>query len=585
METPSGEQKKDMQKQLRTQPEKPIDNESSSEDDNVEELSNIESEEEAYDIVEDVEQSTESEEEGPAHASTQKTISLASNESFSEEDNIDELSAIESEEETYDVVENIEQQAESEEKAGHASMRGTKSLASRFMYSANYFKWSVTPPTEEETEADKVPDYESEVLSDAKNMDTPMDVWSLLFTDEMLSKIVKYTNAEMGRKRKTCKGKLLFQLLDINLEELKALIGIFYFCGLKKENSTNVKKLWKPDHETPIYRSTMTQIRFEYLMALLQFDDKSTRQERRQSDRLAPIRDLWDSFISNCTKYYSPGKNVTIGEQVVSFQGKCSFRVKMGPYHEQLGLRIVMMNDSDTYYMINAIPHVGKDDKRPQKSMPSYYVRKLSEPIYDSHRNITCNKRFTSVPLVQSMKNKCSLSMVGTIRAKEKEIPLEIKKFTEINDSRFLYADNVTLLSYCPKQNKIILVLSSSSLHKRGDAVVEKEQQIIEFYNSTKGGTDRFDQLCHEYSTARKSHRWVMKLFYAMLDQSFTNSYILHNLNKKNNTKLTKSEFLKTLAKQLYIPHIKRRLLHGKGFTEKFRKLMEGVIKGENSES
>ncbi|XP_071578235.1 piggyBac transposable element-derived protein 4-like [Temnothorax nylanderi] len=560
--------------------EKPIDNESSSEDDNVEQLSNIESEEEAYDIVEDVEQSTESEEEGAAHASTRKTISLASNESSSEEDNVEELSAIESEEETYDIVENIDQQAESEEKAAHASMRGTKSLASRFMYSVNYFKWSVTPPTEEEeTEADKVPDYEPEVLSDAKNKDTPIEVWSLLFTDEMLSKIVEYTNVELSQKRKNCKEKNLNKLSDINLEELKALIGILYFCGVQ-ENSRNISKLWK---SSSVFRSIMSQQRFVYLIALLQFDDKSTRRERRQSDRLAPIRDLWDLFISNCTKYYSPGKNVTIGEQLVNFYGKCPFRVKMG--YKKEGLRIVMMNDSDTYYMINAIPHVGKDDKRPQKSMPSYYVRKLSEPIYDSHRNITCNKRFTSVPLVQSMKNKCSLSMVGTIQAKEKEIPLKMKNFTEINDSRYLYADNVTLLSHCPKQSKINLVLSSSSLHKRGDAVVVKEQEIIEFYNSTKGGTDKFDHLCREYSTARKSDRWVVKLFYAMLDQSFINSYILHNLNKKNNTKLTNSEFLKTLAKQLYIPHIKRRLLHRNGITKKLQKLMESVVKAENSES
>ncbi|XP_071567244.1 piggyBac transposable element-derived protein 4-like [Temnothorax nylanderi] len=346
-------------------------------------------------------------------------------------------------------------------------MRGTKSLASRFMYSANYFKWSVTPPTEEEeTEADKIPDYEPKVLGDAKDKDTPMDVWSLLFTDEILNNIVTYTNNEIAQRKK---GP------DTNLVELKAFIGLLYFCGLQKVTNSDVIKLWPSD---PVYRLTMTEVRFKHLLSCLQFEDKSTRQERRQNDNLGQIRDLFESFISNCTKYYSPGKNVTIGEHIVNCPCECPFpRVKMGTKRQKLGLRIVMMNDSDTYYMINAISYVGKDDKRPQKSMPFYYVRKLSEPIYDSHRNITCNKRFTSVPLVQSMKNKCSLSMVGTIRAKEKEIPLKIKKFTKINDSRFLYADNVTLLSYCPKQNKIILVLSSSSLHKRGDAVVEKEQK------------------------------------------------------------------------------------------------------------
>ncbi|XP_071577648.1 uncharacterized protein [Temnothorax nylanderi] len=400
METHISKPLQKLQMLLRMYTEQPFDKESSSEEDNVEELSDIESEEEAYDMVEDVELSSESEEEGAAHVST----------------------------------------------------RG--SLESCFMYG---FKWSVTPPTEEQTEADKVSNYGPQVLGVANKTNTPIEVWSLLFTDEMLGKIVEYTNAEIARKRENY-SILENYLYDINLEELQAFIGILYYSGVQKKTYNKIEDLWESTASI-VYRCTMPKARYTFLLQCLQFDDKSTRHERRQRDNLAPIRDLWDLFISNCKEYYLPGKHVTIGEQLLYFAGKCPFRVKIGTKPQKCGLKIVMMNDSRTSYVINAIPYVGKVDTRPLESVPTYYVRKLSEPIHKTHRNIICNKRFTSVPLVQSMKNNFSLSMVGAIRAKEREIPLKMKRFTASNDSRFLYANNMTLVSYCPKQNKIVLIL------------------------------------------------------------------------------------------------------------------------------
>ena len=75
----------------------------------------------------------------------------------------------------------------------------------------------------------------------------------------------------------------------------------------------------------------------------------------------------------------------------------------------------------------------------------------------------------------------------------------------------------MTLVSYTPKKNKTVLLLSS--MH-HNDAVNPEsgKPEIIEYYNGTKGGVDSLDQLVHTYMCKRQSKRWPMTLFFNMLD-------------------------------------------------------------------
>jgi len=59
------------------------------------------------------------------------------------------------------------------------------------------------------------------------------------------------------------------------------------------------------------------------------------------------------------------------------------------------------------------------------QSIPSYYVRKISEPIHNTCRNITCGNfgLLFSMPLVDSVREKFSLTMVDSLRKNKPEIP------------------------------------------------------------------------------------------------------------------------------------------------------------------
>lgn len=113
--------------------------------------------------------------------------------------------------------------------------------------------------------------------------------------------------------------------------------------------------------------------------------------------------------------------------------------------------------------------------------------------------------------------------MVGTVRKNKREIPpLFTQKLKQrpINSSIFGFQENMTLLSYKPKQIKIVLLLST--MHHSDeidqDSGENCKPEIIKYYNSTKGGVDTVDFMIGNYSTARNSNRWPMTIFFSLLN-------------------------------------------------------------------
>jgi len=54
----------------------------------------------------------------------------------------------------------------------------------------------------------------------------------------------------------------------------------------------------------------MPEYRFKLLC--MKFDDKNTHEEKKATDCLAHIQEIWDKFITNCMANYEPYLNCTI---------------------------------------------------------------------------------------------------------------------------------------------------------------------------------------------------------------------------------------------------------------------------------
>lgn len=87
--------------------------------------------------------------------------------------------------------------------------------------------------------------------------------------------------------------------------------------------------MFDPQHGAPLYRAGASETRFNFLLRALRFDDGTTRDERKKTDKIAPIRDMWEHFVTSCKENYVPGSDITVDEQMLGFRGRCPFRFYM----------------------------------------------------------------------------------------------------------------------------------------------------------------------------------------------------------------------------------------------------------------
>ena len=87
------------------------------------------------------------------------------------------------------------------------------------------------------------------------------------------------------------------------------------FLGATKSSKESTSSIWAMDGtEKPLCIAPMCQKRFIFLMYCLRFDDHFTRTERQESNKLAPIKELYDKFVASCKKNFTPAPDCSVDE-------------------------------------------------------------------------------------------------------------------------------------------------------------------------------------------------------------------------------------------------------------------------------
>ncbi|XP_077300696.1 uncharacterized protein LOC143921322 [Arctopsyche grandis] len=236
----------------------------------------------------------------------------------------------------------------------------------------------------------------------------------------MVREICEQTNRQLHRTS----TKIIEPILA---EELLAFIGIMLASGRNRTRKLSLNELWTNDSAfcQPFFTASMSRDRFITIFSQIRFDDKETRQERIHvsSDKLEPIRTIFNKFVEECKRNNSPSCNITVDERLATYRGNCPFRVYM-------------------------------------KSKPGRYGIKIG---------VTTDNFFTSVALADNLLDK-GLTLTGTLRKNKREIPKEFlpSKHRLLHSSLFGFTSTKTLVS-------------EVSSHE------EKKPEIIMFYNKTKG--------------------------------------------------------------------------------------------------
>lgn len=395
------------------------------------------------------------------------------------------------------------------------------------------------------------------VSQSARAAKTPYDVWNLFFTDDIIQECTECTNVWLDKNRANFSRAR--DCISTTPQEIKCVLGLLYMAGTYKAARLNLEDLWEPNGGgIEFFRLCMGLKRFKLLLRALRFDDIRTRDIRKQTDKLAPIRSIFEQFVQKCKENYVPSEFVTIDEMLASFRGRCSFRQYIKNKPAKYGIKIFSMVCAKSFYTSNLEVYAGKQPEGPFRVENSgkNIVERLVQPISGTRRNVTVDNWFCSIPLCKDLLENNQLTLVGTLRKNKKEIP---PIFIDTKDKApgavtFGFKNDFTLVSYVPKKSKVVVLLSSmhydASVDSDADSNTYGKPEIILFYNSSKGGVDTVDKYISHYSAARTTNRWSMVVFYALLNVGGLNSFIVFKKNTGNEV-MKRRVFLRELSREL----------------------------------
>ncbi|XP_051938297.1 M-phase phosphoprotein 8 isoform X3 [Hippocampus zosterae] len=376
---------------------------------------------------------------------------------------------------------------------------------------------------------------------------TPESAFNLFFNEDILAHIVKMTNLHGSSSLSNWKS--------LTAAELRAYLGLLILSGLFKSQYLSI--LWCKNPGRGIFADTMPHSRFCQINGCLRFCD--TPSGRRESNKLAPINDLWTMWNDLVPKMFNLGREICVGEMLVPCFGRCSFKKYMTVGG---GIKIWTVCDVATSYAWNMQVYTGKppgSEREKQRGMR--VVLELCDTL-EGH-TVTTDKYFTSFALAAELSKK-RIALVGRIGKNTPRLPPRLLNTTDrrIFSSLFAFRADQTLVSFIPKRGKNVLFLSTK--HREPELMKETENtpKIIHDYNMCKGAMDRLDLHCATYSCRQQVVRWEMCLFYHMLDVSCHNAFVLFTtLNPEwNQTKSFKRRlFLNEVANSLILPEMQKR--------------------------
>lgn len=448
-----------------------------------------------------------------------------------------------------------------DEKESHKAKAGISAEdEAQFYFGRNNVKWSKIPvntTSKSSRSSDIPPDMcrPRDLLLATKR--SPYHIWKY-FMNDILRDILKWTNIKIAEIRSHFKTDSRPDLQDLDRVELEAFFGILMFGALVKSNHHHPNSIFENCVETiPIFLVTISKDRFIVILNCLQFGDPTNDDVDPHSDRNIGL--LYERALSRCVKLFNGSQCATILEIPVLYYGdNLPEEYEDAPFTD--GFKLVCLCDSATCFFYSCyIPY--KDlserdftDYEKKLSVPTQIALLLTKPLHGTNKNITCDKRFTSLELIQAL-YKAKLTCVGTIKKRKMEIPVQFlpSEKREAGSVLYGYQENVTLMSYMRKKKGVII---ASSKHHEAETTNSGHPAMLDYYRSTIQYYVRDEE--PEKTTARRTKLLSMALFYKFLDITMYNTHILFQLQCNKNLK--QYQTMQKLAQMLVYNHVVRRV-------------------------
>jgi len=136
----------------------------------------------------------------------------------------------------------------------------------------------------------------------------------------------------------------------------------------------------------------MARNRFTAISRCIRFDDAAAHRRTKSTDKLAPIRDIFELWVKSFQDCYIPNENVTVDKQLVIFRGRCPFRQFIFSKPGKYGIKIWALCDSMTSYVYNMQVYIEREEGQNREvNQGQRVVLDLVSGLEKSGRNVACD--------------------------------------------------------------------------------------------------------------------------------------------------------------------------------------------------
>jgi hypothetical protein len=253
---------------------------------------------------------------------------------------------------------------------------------------------------------------------------SPVEVFGLFSTDDILSLIVEQSNLyaeQVLGEEKYSKWE------RITTEELRAYFGFKILMGLYPKPA--LRDYWKRDPfvgYSPI-SERISRDRFLEIGWFLHFADNTTLPSRGQPgyDRLGKVREVMEKFSERFLALYKPHCDNSIDEAMIPFQGRSSLKQYMPAKPVKRGIKVWCRADAHNGYLCEFEVYTGRIEGV-QGGLGKGVVLRLSQGLQGLHHHLYFDNFFSSVSLLTTLLEK-GLYACGTARQTYRDFPTALK--------------------------------------------------------------------------------------------------------------------------------------------------------------
>lgn len=375
---------------------------------------------------------------------------------------------------------------------------------------------------------------------------TPLEVFSAVFTPDILNLLVQCTNeygntvCNMNKPSTRYSRKSKFR--ETNAQEMKKFIGL---CLLQAQVSIPHRRqlfTTNPLYFHPIFLHVMSGRRYEQLLQCLSVAPKSSKG-------MAKVNPLLNMLISSFQSSYSPQKELSLDESLLLHRGRLSFRTYMKGKKAKYGIKFYELTSADGYVLNIEIYSANKEEVKCSKI--DDLVCRLMKPYLNKGHFIYMDNYYNSVSLSNTLLQQKTHS-VGTLRGNRKRNP-KVVVSKKLKKGEYIWRRQGHVYISKWKDKRDVLVITTANhpelieVANRYGAIKIKPKEIS-LYNKYMSGVDRCDQMTSYYSSPRKTIKWNKKVIFHLIDLSVWNSFYLY---KKNINNIRFLKFRDELIKQL----------------------------------